>query len=181
MVPSGSRQTWSSVPASSLITSVKPKPGLSTVVGVGAFLSGHAWVHCPLLVGRTHQSHMLTSEGMVLHRKTANLSSRGRAQGTGQAATSDGHMEYIQSRMEARVSDVESLQRRGFGLLAITEGNRDMRRDGVGTDNFLEEVGNLFSPECLKHQNGALAIAPSSSVPWRSGGSQGSKRPLALT
>lgn len=42
-----------------------------------------------------------------------------------------------------RVSDVESLQRRRFGLLAVTQGNRGMRRDGVGTDNFLEEVDNL--------------------------------------
>lgn len=40
MMPSSSRQTRSSVPASSLITSAKPKPGPSTVVGVGAFLSG---------------------------------------------------------------------------------------------------------------------------------------------
>lgn len=42
-----------------------------------------------------------------------------------------------------RVGDVDSLQRRRFGLLAVTQGNRGMRRDGVGTDNFLEEVGNL--------------------------------------
>lgn len=53
-------------------------------------------------------------------------------------------MGYIQSRMGVRVSDVESLQRRGFGLLAVAKENRDVRRDGVGTDNFLEEVDNLY-------------------------------------
>lgn len=52
-------------------------------------------------------------------------------------------MGYTQSRIGVRVSDVESLQRRRFGLLAVTQGNRGMRRDGVGTDNFLEEVDNL--------------------------------------
>lgn len=52
-------------------------------------------------------------------------------------------MGSIQSRMGVRVGDVDSLQRRRFGLLAVTQGNRGMRRDGVGTDNFLEEVGNL--------------------------------------
>lgn len=88
---------------------------------------------------------MLTSEGMVLHGKTAALSSsRRRGQGPGPAATSDGHMGYIQSRMGVRVSDVESLQRRGFGLLAVAKENRDVRRDEVGTDNFLEEVDNLY-------------------------------------
>lgn len=46
-----------------------------------------------------------------------------------------------------------------------------MRSDGVGTDNFLGEVGNLYiSPEDLAHQHGPLATAPSSAVSWDSRG-----------
>lgn len=53
----------------------------------------------------------------------------------------------------------------------ITEEN-SMRSDGVGTDNFLGEVGNLYiSFEDLAHQHRPLATAPSSAESWDGGGS----------
>lgn len=107
------------------------------------------------------------------------LSLRGRGQGTGQARVLCSHQVHTEPGRVEGQGHVALLQRLGFRLLVVTEENSGMRHDGIGNDNFLGELGNLYvSPENLEHQNGPWAIAPSSSVSRSGGGGQAVKWPL---